>query len=67
MSKMSGEMLDLTDEAAELLKKADEGDAEAQFNFGYYLLHESDREYRKDLTEEQIDRAFYYYTGRNMG
>ncbi len=61
MSKFKGETTDLTNEAADLLKKADEGDAEAQYYFGYYLLHDLDHKYRKDLTTEQIDRAFYYY------
>ncbi len=60
MVKFKGESTDLTPEAADLLKKADDGDGEAQYYFAQYLLCEPDHSYRKDITPEQIERALYY-------
>ncbi|MDR2504387.1 MAG: hypothetical protein LBD82_08440 [Deltaproteobacteria bacterium] len=43
MSKFKGETTDFTGEAAELMKKAAAGDAEAQYYFAYFLLREFDQ------------------------
>jgi TPR repeat protein len=52
--------VDLTKEAAELQKKADAGDAQAQYSFAFYLLHESDLSVREDLSPETVEYAFNY-------
>ena len=52
---------DYDDRALEIKKRADAGDSEAQFEFGYFLLREKDRSFRSDLTEEMIKRAISYY------
>jgi len=52
--------IDYTDEAAELMKKADAGDAEAQYKFATYLLREPDYSVRDDLHADQINRAITY-------
>jgi len=51
---------DLTDQAAKLMQKADDGDAKAQHDFGTYLLREADYSYRKNLNQEDVERGMDY-------
>jgi TPR repeat protein len=51
---------DLTNAAAELMRKADAGDAEAQFKFAWYLLKEPDMSFKKELSSDEVQRALYY-------
>lgn len=51
---------DYAHEAIELMKKADAGDAQAQYTFGSYLLREVDGSYRKDLSDEEVQRGMRY-------
>ena len=51
---------DFTNEAIELMRKADAGDAEAQHKFATYLLREPDFSYRKDLTPDEVQRGLRY-------
>ena len=51
---------DFADEAAELMRKADAGDAEAQYNFATYLLKEKNFSYRKDLQSDEVKRGMDY-------
>ena len=60
MQMQSDFNVDLTNEAAELMRKADAGDAEAQYLFATYLIREPDNSYRKDLTFEEVSRAMRY-------
>jgi TPR repeat protein len=57
---MGGYYVDFTDQAAELQKKADAGDAEAQYTFAFYLLREPDLSRRKGLTPEEVKRGIHY-------
>ena len=51
---------DLTKDAAELMRRADAGDAKSQYMFALYLLRESDYSYRKDLSLSEVQRAIRY-------
>jgi TPR repeat protein len=51
---------DYTQDAAELMRKADAGDAEAQYTFATYLLREADFSYRKDLADDEVQRGLRY-------
>jgi TPR repeat protein len=51
---------DLSGEAAELMRRADGGDAEAQYAFATYLLREFNSVRREDLIPEEVERALRY-------
>ena len=52
---------DYTQEAIELMRKADAGDAEAQYHFAMYLLKSDDPPYyRMELSPEEVERGMRY-------
>ena len=52
---------DYTQEAVELMRKADAGDAKAQYHFAMYLLKSDDPPYyRMELSPEEIERGMRY-------
>jgi TPR repeat protein len=53
-------LMDLTDKAVELMRKADAGDADAQYAFATYLLYELHYSIREGLHPEEVERALNY-------
>ena len=59
---MESEFLrDYTQEAVELMRKADAGDAKAQYHFAMYILKSDDPPYyRTELSSEEVERGMRY-------